>query len=192
MSPEFAFYLAWFLFFASWIGAAFWADEATTRPGFLRELPYRLVSVVGFILLFDIYDPPFFPVRPLYRMDRGWQWVLLVIAIAGFGFCWWARVYLGPLWSGWVTKKEGHRVIDTGPYRLVRHPIYTGLIVAAAASAIGTGTLTAITGAIIIAIGYTLKALLEEQFLTAELGEEAYGAYRKSVPMLVPYLNKLI
>lgn len=191
MSPQFAFYLAWFLFFASWVGAAFWADAATARPGFLRELPYRLISLFGFVLLFDIYDPPFFPVRPLYRMDRPWQWVVLLLAIAGFGFCWWARVHLGPLWSGWITKKEEHRVIDTGPYAVVRHPIYTGFIAAAAATAIATGTLTALTGAVIIAIGYWLKARLEEEFLAQQLGEAAYDTYRRKVPMLVPFWPNL-
>jgi len=187
MPPLIAFYLGWFLFFASWVGAAFWADEAAARPGFLRELPYRLITVFGFILLFDIYDPPFYPVRALFRLATGWQWLLLIIAVLGFAFCWWARVHLGPLWSGWITKKEEHRVIDTGPYALVRHPIYTGFILAAAATALATGTATALTGAAVIAIGYVLKAHLEEQFLAKELGDEAYGAYRRKVPMLVPF-----
>ncbi len=187
MSPQFAFYLAWFLFVASWIGAAFWADQAAARPGFLRELPYRAISLFGFVLLFDIYDPPFFPVRPLYRLDRDWIWLLLLAAIAGFAFCWWARVHLGPLWSGWITKKEDHRVIDTGPYAIVRHPIYTGFIVAAAATAAATGTATALTGAVIVVIGYWLKARLEENFLSNELGDEAYGAYCRRVPMLIPF-----
>jgi len=187
MAPQFAFYLAWFLFFASWIGAAFWANEVASRPGFLRELPYRLITLAGFVLLFDIYDPPFFPVRPLYVLARGWQWLFLLVAIAGFGFCWWARVHLGPMWSGWITKKEEHRVIDSGPYGLVRHPIYTGFILAALATALSTGTATAIVGGIIIAIGYWLKARLEERFLTDELGDEAYAAYRGKVPMLVPF-----
>jgi protein-S-isoprenylcysteine O-methyltransferase Ste14 len=192
MSPEFAFYLAWFLFFASWAGAALWTSETAARPGFLRELPYRAATLIGFILLFEIYDPPYFPVRPLYRMADGWQWLLLVFAFLGFGFCWWARIHLGPLWSGWITKKNEHHVIDTGPYKLVRHPIYTGLIVAAVVTAIDTGTLTAIAGAVIIIVGYAFKARLEEQFLTKELGEDAYGVYRRSVPMLVPFLNKLV
>lgn len=192
MSPEFAFYLAWFLFFASWMGAAFWTSETAARPGFLRELPYRAATLFGFVLLFEIYDPPFFPVRPLYRLADGWQWLLLALAFLGFGFCWWARIHLGPLWSGWITRKNEHRVVDTGPYKLVRHPIYTGLIVAAVVTAADTGTLTAIVGAAIIVAGYALKARLEEQFLTKELGDEAYGTYRRSVPMLVPFANKII
>jgi len=190
MSPQFAFYLAWFLFFASWLGAAFWASQAAGRPGILRELPYRLISIAGYVLLFDIYDPPFFPVRPLYRLDRPWQWLLLLVALIGFGFCWWARVHLGPLWSSSVTKKDEHRVIDTGPYALVRHPIYTGFLLAAIATAISTGTATALAGAAVIAIGYWIKARLEEEFLEQELGGEAYAAYRGKVPMLVPFWPK--
>lgn len=187
MSPQFAFYLAWFLFFASWIGAAFWADRASARPGFLRELPYRALSLLGFVMLFEVYDPPFFPVRPIWRLDRDWQWILLTAALAGFGFCWWARVHLGPLWSGWVTRKEEHRVIDTGPYAIVRHPIYTGFILAASATAIATGTLTSLVGAILVGLSFWLKARLEEEFLARELGADAYASYRRKVPMLVPF-----
>jgi protein-S-isoprenylcysteine O-methyltransferase Ste14 len=186
MSPQIAFYLAWLLFAVSWIGGAFWAGRAVARPGFIREIPYRLISLAGFVLLFDVYDPPFFPVRPLWRLDRSWAWVLVIVTIAGFAFCWWARVHLGRLWSGWVTTKEDHHIVDTGPYRYVRHPIYTGLLLAAGATAIATGTLTAIVGAIVLGAGYWLKAKLEEQFLHKQLGSE-YDSYRRKVAMLVPF-----
>lgn len=56
--------------------------------------------------------------------------IRIAVMIAGFAFCWWARIHLGRLWSMRVTKKEGHHVVDTGPYGVVRHPIYTGILVA--------------------------------------------------------------
>ena len=103
-------------------------------------------------------------------------------------FAWWARIHLGRLWSGTITRKENHHVVDSGPYALVRHPIYTGLIAAIAATAAAQATVTGLLGAALIAFGLWLKARVEEDFLTAELGADAYGAYRGRVPMLVPFL----
>ena len=85
-------------------------------------------------------------------------------------------------------RKENHHVVDSGPYALVRHPIYTGLIAAIAATAAAQATVTCLLGAALIAFGLWLKARVEEDFLTAELGADAYGAYRRRVPMLVPFL----
>jgi protein-S-isoprenylcysteine O-methyltransferase Ste14 len=88
-----------------------------------------------------------------------------------------------------VTRKEGHRVVDTGPYAIVRHPIYTGVITAALATMVLRGTQLAIAGAALLAIGYVLKGRLEERFLRAELGAEAYDAYARKTAMLIPFLR---
>jgi protein-S-isoprenylcysteine O-methyltransferase Ste14 len=87
-----------------------------------------------------------------------------------------------------VTKKEGHHVVDTGPYRLVRHPIYTGIILSSFATAFEKGTSIAVAGAATMALGWYLKARLEERFLREQLGAEAYGAYAARVPMLLPFV----
>ena len=116
-------------------------------------------------------------------------YVLAALTLAGTLFTWWARIHLGRFWSNAITRKEGHRVIDTGPYGLVRHPIYTGLIGAMLATAIAVGTVTAMLGAFLIAIGLWQKARMEEGFLTSELGADAYGPYCRRVPMLIPFLR---
>jgi len=87
-----------------------------------------------------------------------------------------------------ITHKEDHRVIDTGPYGLVRHPIYTGLIAGMLATGVAVGTVTAMLGAMLISVGMWQKARMEEAFLTAELGADAYGSYCRRVPMLIPFL----
>ena len=92
-----------------------------------------------------------------------------------------------PLWSGTITRKQDHRIVDTGPYALVRHPIYTGLLLAGFATAIARGRWEALIGAALFALGCWIKARQEERFLSEELGHE-YAAYRKRVPMLVPFL----
>ena len=70
---------------------------------------------------------------------------------------------------------------------IVRHPIYTGILLAAVATAVVSGTLCAILGAACLIIGYWIKARLEERFLRGELGADAYNSYRRRVPMLVPF-----
>jgi protein-S-isoprenylcysteine O-methyltransferase Ste14 len=69
----------------------------------------------------------------------------------------------------------------------VRHPIYTGIILAALATAAQLGTALAVAGAVVLWVGFWIKARLEERFLRDELGEGAYDAYRQRVPMLVPF-----
>jgi protein-S-isoprenylcysteine O-methyltransferase Ste14 len=85
-------------------------------------------------------------------------------------------------------KKAGHHVVDTGPYRLVRHPIYSGLILAALATAIEKGTTIAIVGAATMTAAFYTKARREERFLRTELGDHAYAAYARKTAMLLPRL----
>ena len=97
-------------------------------------------------------------------------------------------IHLGCLWSSAITRKEKHRLVDTGPYAFVRHPIYTGLIIALLATAAIEATLAALLGALLIALGLWVKARAEERFLSTELGPETYEFYRCRVPMLVPFI----
>jgi protein-S-isoprenylcysteine O-methyltransferase Ste14 len=113
-------------------------------------------------------------------------WTCAVCIAAGFAFAWWARVHLGELWSGPVTAKANHRVVATGPYGLVRHPIYTGILLSVFATAAIKGTLPGVAGALVITLGIWMKARLEEKWLAGELGADSYMRYRERVPMLVP------
>jgi len=187
MNPERAVFVAWALWLASWIIAALWAAPAAIRPGFGEQGPYRIVTLIGGALLFD-------PFQRLYRASfRLWDfgpaagWLLFALAVLGFAFAWWARLYLGRLWSSSVTRKADHHVVDTGPYAIVRHPIYTGLIAACFATALLKGTLIGMAGAVLMTLGFAIKAKLEERFLREQLGAEAYDSYRRRVPMLVPF-----
>jgi len=85
--------------------------------------------------------------------------------------------------------EAGHHVVDTGPYRLVRHPIYSGLIFAAFATAIQKGTPFALLGAAMVTLAFCIKARREERFLRAELGENTYDAYARKTAMLVPFVR---
>jgi len=115
-------------------------------------------------------------------------YLLAGVTLAGILFAWWARIHLGRLWCSGVTRKENHRVVDTGPYRLVRHPIYTGLLASSLATTIAQATATAMAGWILIVLGLWMKTRAEERFLVAELEPEADASYKLRVPMLLPFV----
>ncbi|HLY04205.1 MAG TPA: isoprenylcysteine carboxylmethyltransferase family protein [Rhizomicrobium sp.] len=187
MTPQLAINYLWFFWAMTWLAAAFWSDRSAKRPAFGSEILYRVVTLTGAVLLFAFVSRSYDSPTILWSLSRTANWVLFAIAAAGFLFCWWARIYLGRLWSGWVSKKEGHRIVDKGPYGIVRHPIYTGIILAVFATAAIKGTTYALLGAATMTLGFWIKARLEEQFLRAELGAAGYDAYSRRVPMLIPF-----
>jgi len=126
--------------------------------------------------------------RPTWQLGYYGAFALVGVMLMGLGLTWWARILLGRLWSSAITRKEKHRLVDTGPYAFVRHPIYTGLIIALLATAATEATRVALLGALLVALGLWVKARAEEYFLLSELGLEAYASYRRRVPMLVPFL----
>lgn len=188
MSAEIAMYAVWAFWALSWWGAAFWTNRTVGQPGSGSQFLYRAVTIVGAVLLFGIN--PRNPNSPwqLWHTSLQVAWAMVALAGAGFAFTWWARLHLGKLWSSSVTRKADHRVVDTGPYALVRHPIYTGIITASIAVFVLKGTSIALAGAAIMTAGWYVKARLEERFLRTELGAEAYDAYARRVAMLVPFV----
>lgn len=204
LRPETAVYLVWDFWLVTWIAASLWSNRTVKRPGVSREIRYRVLALLGFALLFA---------SPLYIMHNHWHfgeppgilgwrlrphpaaaigWAMVALAALGIAFAWWARVHLGRLWSGSITRKQEHRVVDSGAYAIVRHPIYTGLLTAAIATAGATGTVHTVLGALVLIVAYWMKATLEEHFLREELGPEAYDSYRRRVPMLVPFGPKYV
>ncbi len=178
--------IAWIV---SWIVAASWSSPASARPGFGREWKHHLVTMTGIVLLFAVNAPTEWFGRRLWPVGDALGWALVAVAVAGFAFTWWARLHLGRLWSATVQRKADHRVVETGPYGIVRHPIYTGVILATTAVAAQRATVLAIAGVTIMTVGWWVKAKLEERFLREQLGPADYNAYAARVPMLVPFIR---
>jgi protein-S-isoprenylcysteine O-methyltransferase Ste14 len=185
MRPGLAIVGLWIAFAASWVVAALWSNKTEKRASLSAELGYRIVLVLGglvFLVPAHGYEGPL----RLWSVTRIEAWVCAGLMAAGFAFSWWGRLHLGPLWSGSITRKAEHRIVDTGPYGIVRHPIYTGILTAVYATAAAKGTILGLVGALVITIGIWMKARLEEQWLRDELGAQPYDVYRRRVPMLVP------
>jgi protein-S-isoprenylcysteine O-methyltransferase Ste14 len=180
-------YVAWLVFIVSWNAAALWVGKATAKGSIRDRGLYFLGFAIGFGALFAFNFLPRGPNAPLWRAPPVVQWLLLAAEIAGFAFGWWARVHLGRLWSGMMTIREDHRVVDSGPYALVRHPIYTAFIGSSWAYALIVARPTALFGALVLTAVMTVKGRDEEGFLRRELGAADYDAYAARVPMLVPF-----
>jgi protein-S-isoprenylcysteine O-methyltransferase Ste14 len=182
-------YALWFMFVIAW-NATGKPLPTVAAPAAARERLYGLVISLGLIM---IVTAPFLLIRQAFQL---WinppllAWGMLLIVAAGIAFCWWARLHLGRFWSAAITRKQGHRVVDSGPYRLVRHPIYAGFIVMDLGLALLCGSALALVGVAAITVGLWLKARVEEDFLAEELGAAAYGAYKARTPMLMPRMAR--
>lgn len=188
-APQIALAAVWIVWWLSWLAAAAWSDRAVARPPRRRQIVYRLCAMAGVVLLFGPYRHDVQSEVVLWRTPQPLAWLLVAAAVTGFAFTWWARIHLGRLWSTSVTRKAGHHVVDSGPYGIVRHPIYTGITLASVATAAMRGTGAAWAGAAVMTAGWYVKARLEEGFLRAELGAAAYDEYARRVPMLIPFLR---
>jgi protein-S-isoprenylcysteine O-methyltransferase Ste14 len=180
--PQYAAAL-WLLWLLSWNAAAFWRDRSTVEAPRNDYRLFFVIMVLGFMLTFGVFG---WIVGPLWPVGPELGWAMVGLTAAGLLFTWWARLHMGRLWHGGVSRTAHHKVIDSGPFALVRHPIYTGLIVAVIAMAVMQARPLAFVGAALFSLGFILKARVEERFLESELAD--YADYRRRVKMIVPFV----
>lgn len=114
------------------------------------------------------------------------RWIGLALVVAGPAFSYWAAATLGRHFDLEVEVHGGHEIVDRGPYRIVRHPVYLGLAIHFVGACLATGNLLLIAGTALVTFpALYLRAAAEERLLRASLGP-AYDAYARRVPMLVP------
>ena len=187
LTPEKAMYALWIAWAISWWAAAIWSDRSVKRPGLQHKLLYRVLVAVGAALLLGMYGRQGLTELMLWHTPDAVAWLIVPLVLCGLLFTWWARIRLGRLWSSNVARKADHHVVDTGPYGIVRHPIYTGIIFASIATASMRGTLASWLGVGLMTLGWYIKARMEEGFLREQLGAEEYASYARRVPMLIPF-----
>jgi protein-S-isoprenylcysteine O-methyltransferase Ste14 len=177
-------WLAWILYW--------WASSRNVKTTVRREnVASRLAHIVPLAIAAWMIGTSRMPGGVLTdRFLPASVWVYLagvIIVAAGLGFTVWARIHLGRNWSGTVTLKEGHELITSGPYRFVRHPIYTGLLVAFAGSAIARGEWRGVAAVALAFAALWGKSRIEESWLGEAFGE-AYARYRAEVAALIPFV----
>ena len=187
LQPSEAFQVIWIGWVVSWVAASLWSGRTEKRAATREMWIYRIIIFAGAILIAP-WTAQVLGERSTWQVGYYGAYAFVGVMLMGLALTWWARIYLGNLWSSAITRKEKHLLIETGPYAFVRHPIYTGLIIALLATAAIEATEVAVLGALLIVFGLWVKARTEERFLSTELAPETYESYRRRVPMLVPFL----
>jgi protein-S-isoprenylcysteine O-methyltransferase Ste14 len=177
---ELVFAIGWAAFWLYWFVASFSTKRGRVR--WSREVRIQLVVIaVAFVAArlgaFHGHLHPAGPVRSV---------IGLVLFGMGLLFAVWARVHLGSNWGTPMTQKQDPELVTSGPYRLVRHPIYSGILLA------GVGTSVALGWRILVVFGlsaiyFVYAATIEERFLTEQF-PDAYPPYKRSSKMLVPFV----
>jgi protein-S-isoprenylcysteine O-methyltransferase Ste14 len=185
LTPDAAIIGTWLIWLVTWILAAGWSARVASHHDLGAESPSRVLTLAAIVMLLASYWPVAWGV--LWTTSPTIGWSMFLIVVLGLAFTWTARLHLGPLWSSTSAPTEDHRIVDTGPYGIVRHPVYAGLLLAVIATAIERGRIESVAAAVVLIAGVSLRAKLEERFLRRDLGDDVYGSYRRRVPMLLPF-----
>jgi len=176
----------WFIFIIVWVLAAFRTKPIVEKQSAASMLAHRLPIGLGWwTLAIPKWSGPMtwqlIPHTPLFEV--------LGAAICGYGlaFTLWARYTLAGNWSSDVTFKKDHQLIRSGPYRLVRHPIYTGLLVMCLGTAIHLGQLRGVLSLLLFTLGFWIKLSQEERLLLRHFPDD-YPIYRREVKALIPFV----
>jgi protein-S-isoprenylcysteine O-methyltransferase Ste14 len=180
------------LFAAIWLAwVAYWTISArNVKPTQRREsLGSRIAHLLPLLVAALLLGGPESPVRWLSQRwlpaSAVWAWAGVAITIAGLALTVWARSTLGTNWSGTVTVKRDHELVLAGPYRHVRHPIYSGLLLAFAGSTLARGDWRGLLALLLAGLALWRKWRLEERFMRETFGT-AYTEYAARTPAVIP------
>ncbi len=177
----------WIPLWMIWLGCWLFAKKTQRSEGSWSRLIQLILIVAAFWLIF----------RPIAYVPALQQrfvpdstevaWIGFGMAVAGVVLAIWARLQLGTNWSGTVTIKQGHELVRSGPYAVVRHPIYSGFLLAMLGTAITIGEMRDLAGLVIAIFAWSQKCRLEDKFLEQEFGT-VYTDYRRNVRALIPFV----
>jgi protein-S-isoprenylcysteine O-methyltransferase Ste14 len=177
-----------------WIGwLAYWGILARRAKATLRRetAVSRALHVGPLLLCGALLALPRILPAPLHDRflpnDAIIHWLAVLATACGLAFAIWARRHLGGNWSGAVVLKADHRLIRSGPYRLVRHPIYAGLFVALLGSVVGIGEWRGLIGLALAAIAIISRVRAEDALMAETFGTE-YEDYRRRTPAVLPFI----
>jgi protein-S-isoprenylcysteine O-methyltransferase Ste14 len=178
----------WYAFGAYWLITWLRVKPVKTK----EPLAGRLATIVPLVFAFELLFSDWLRVGPLRMrflpVDQWIAWSGVALTNVGAAIAIWARFCLGEYWSSRVSLKEGHRIIRSGPYAFVRHPIYTGMGLGVIGTAIVVGEWRGVLAIALVLAAHSRKALREEALLIQEFGAE-YLAYRRSTGFLFPRIG---
>jgi protein-S-isoprenylcysteine O-methyltransferase Ste14 len=175
----------WVAFWAYWFLASLFVKRVAERQSAPSRLRDILLTIPAFFLLFDPRWGVGWLGKNFLPPSAAMYACGVVLTALGLGFAVWARVFLGGNWSASVTVKQDHTLIRTGPYRWVRHPIYTGILLGALGTALAVSQWRALCGVVVMTFAFYVKARHEETMMVQTFGAQ-YDDYKNSTGMLMP------
>ncbi|MGH9713844.1 MAG: methyltransferase family protein [Candidatus Acidiferrales bacterium] len=176
---------AWFVFAAYWFVEGLKVQRAARTEPAGDRLAHVVLMGAAFYLI-AIYNPNLGALNRRFMPEEGWATALgIALTFAGVAFAIWARHHIGKYWSARVSIVSEHKLIRTGPYARIRHPIYTGLLLGLAGTTIVVGEYRALVGLGIALFGLVRKAKKEEGFLAAQFGK-SFEEHRRLTGFFLP------
>lgn len=177
--------VCWIVFAVVWIATSLTNKRSVYRETTRQRLGYWAVFAIGVFLISQrrlpqSINPRFIP------LTLTTEWIVVILCVAGLAFAFWARLTLGRNWSGTITFKEGHQLVVRGPYRIVRHPIYTAILTMLLATTILIGRPSAFLGLALMFASFWIKLRREEKLMLQEFPDQ-YADYQRRVKRIVPF-----
>jgi protein-S-isoprenylcysteine O-methyltransferase Ste14 len=179
--------LMWAAIFIIWAISGLTSKRTVGSTSDVRARISLWGVMLGWFLLFSqgvglgVLGERFIPMGPAAAYTG------LALTAVGLGFALWARFAIGRNWGALITVQEGHRVVRSGPYSIVRHPIYSGFMLATLGTAIKDGDVGGLVATALVVFSWGYKSRLEESYMIQQFGAE-YEQYRHEVKALVPLL----
>jgi protein-S-isoprenylcysteine O-methyltransferase Ste14 len=180
--------LLWVAFVLCWLVLAQFNKKASKGAPWRSAWGLRLAVIIGVLLIMSFRRGVLASIgraMPLHPCIPA-QWIGVGLCLTGFGFAFWARMHLGRNWGMPMSLRQGHELVTTGPYTYVRHPIYTGFMLAMIGSALAVGLLWLVLF-VLYFVYFLFSARAEEKVMLTQF-PDAYPAYRRRTKMLIPFV----
>jgi len=179
--------VCWVIFVVVWLVGAISTKRAIYRESNAERVQYWLMLVIGYFLVIKSSSLPSPFDWLVVPHTRSSAWIGAFLCVCGLVFAIWARVILGRNWSGVITLKEGHEFIEHGPYRVVRHPIYTGIVAMFTGTVVAIGYFGGFLGLLLVFVSFLLKLTREEDLMLKHFPDQ-YAVYQIRVKRIIPFL----
>lgn len=183
----------WLAFFACWLILGLFNKKASTDVPWRRRAWGARLALFLVVLVFarsirHVSPASAASLRHALSLHPGmsWQWVGVGLMLIGFGFAAWARMHLGRNWGMPMSLRQGHELVTSGPYAHVRHPIYSGIMLATIGAILAAG-LVWLVPLVLCFVYFLVSARTEEQMMITQF-PETYPLYRRRTKMLIPFV----
>jgi protein-S-isoprenylcysteine O-methyltransferase Ste14 len=177
----------WFITFIYWLISAFSVKKSVKKESGWERILYIFCVLLAFSLLFGNYFSFSFLNQQILPQSGYWKIAGMILCATGLIFAVMARIWLGENWSGRITIKENHELIQSGPYAITRNPIYSGFLLAFTGCSMSLGLLKGYLG-IFFLVGCILMKISKEETFMQEVFGEKFRDYRTKVKRLVPLI----